>query len=254
MFPMGDIEKTPGDRLREIRENLKLSLREAAKRGEKQITHSHIGKIEKGEQAWSNVGYPVITALARAYEMSPEKLISKAEGRDRRLTKRHSIDHPQRRSTDLRNPTPVGRLVQLQFLGNVSAGLGGDGSAIDDVVYEAVLENYLEDSDPDNCFLLRVNGDSMACEDARKDIPEGVTIIVDGSIRPENGDIVVCELINGGDRVGVLKVYRPNEKFTVLESYNEKHKDIILQGDMRAELKGVYINHIPPGRRRRRKP
>ncbi len=147
----------------------------------------------------------------------------------------------------------LGKIVRLPFRGNIAAGLGGDGEALEHHEYIEVLENYLDGSDPANCFTLRVTGDSMRCDDVEKDIPEGVTIIIDQSIQPLPNDIVVCEFEYEGERIGVLKIYRPEKDHVILKSYNEKHKPIILDEGNPATLRGVYINHIPLGRRSRRR-
>jgi transcriptional regulator with XRE-family HTH domain len=71
---------TPGQRLRDVREVLGLSLREAAARSGR-ISHVAIQKIEKKSGTLESVSLGSLTALARAYNLPVDVVIAIARGR-----------------------------------------------------------------------------------------------------------------------------------------------------------------------------
>lgn len=66
---------TPGERLRQLRERLGLSLREAAKRAET-ISYSTLRNVEQRSGNWEAVEIGTLRALARAYGLTMDELIT----------------------------------------------------------------------------------------------------------------------------------------------------------------------------------
>lgn len=67
-------EHTPGTRLRELRERLGLSLRQAAQRSET-INHNTIHALEQKVGSWDHVEVGTLSALCRAYGIPLDSLI-----------------------------------------------------------------------------------------------------------------------------------------------------------------------------------
>lgn len=134
------------------------------------------------------------------------------------------------------------KTAPIRKLGTVSAGFVAGGDSTDFMEYIDTDIRYLGNSRAENCFWLDVVGDSMACDDVQKKIPEGSEVLVDGSLLdPSPGKIVVCELEVEGIIMNVLKIYKPGRDFTVLESYNSRQQPIVLNGSIKATVKGVVI-------------
>ena len=136
----------------------------------------------------------------------------------------------------------------VRLLGVVSAGTA-TGSMVEDLGRVNVPDAIADRFRLGEIFALEVAGDSMTCEDAHKNIPEGSTAFFHSKLRPEMGDIIVCRITD--PEISILKVYRPGEDYVVLESYNQQHKPIVLTGENECRLEGVYLTHIPRPRRLR---
>ena len=74
--------ETPGDRLRRIRDRLRISTREVARRSEGAVTHAYVSNLENGVSPWSKVSLTTMKGLARAYGMSLKEFISAIEKSD----------------------------------------------------------------------------------------------------------------------------------------------------------------------------
>lgn len=192
-----------------------------------------------------------VLTLLRGYRLSDQEVMRVAERFNLQLPLQFTI-YMQKQENDLLQRELSRRLVDVRHFGIVNAGMSNVEHG-EETGMRAILADYLDGSDPDNCFLLEVSGDSMTCEDVRKSIPPGSTLIVDPTLRPENGDVVVCELEIQGDRTGVVKIYRPIGRGVVLDSFNAEHPPVLLTEDMEVVMRGVVINWIPPGRRSLRK-
>lgn len=89
-------------------------------------------------------------------------------------------------------------------------------------------------SDPKNCFLLKVTGDSMI----NAGIFEGDLVVVDRKKEARNGDIVVA-LVDGGNTVKTL--VKKGGK-TYLKAENPNYSDIIPEENL--EIQGVVLHLI----------
>lgn len=105
------------------------------------------------------------------------------------------------------------------------------------------LEGYRDE----DLFLLDVVGDSMACEEVHKQIPEGSTAIFHARLEPVPNVSIVAVWLEK-EQTGVLKLYTHDDGHVVLRSYNDHHKPIILSPDDRDYLQGVYLTHVAPVR------
>lgn len=74
-------QQTIGERLAAIREKLGYSTRHVAKLSEGTVSHSLIGKLERGAQSLESTSWGVIKGLARAYHMTPEELLDQVQGK-----------------------------------------------------------------------------------------------------------------------------------------------------------------------------
>lgn len=194
-----------------------------------------------------------VMALLNGYKLNKQEMYEAAIKFDLRLPIDFAV---QMRSEAAPIPYAqplLGKLVQVRHLGEVNAGLATNGAYGVEMEKREILADYLDGSDPQACFLLDVTGDSMTCEDIRKSIPAGSTLVVDPTLRPERGDAIVCELEINGDRRGVVKIFQPTGRGVVLDSHNQAHSPILLTEDMECVVNGVVVNWIPPGRKALRK-
>ena len=212
-------------RIRELRQALKLSQVEFAKR---------LGKTRRTIQLWEsgNITPPenVISLIEQTFSVNPEWL-------------RHGRG-------EMFKPKPKSN---LEFLGavpfdfvllpvpvvdtEVGAGRGlyaalSHPSEIKTVWVPKKYANH-------RLFFFRVNGDSMKPRLQNKD---WVVADLDASVK--NGDLVVVELKN--DEIMVKKFRKKKEGFIVLESYNPDYEPIIIKPeDIKNIAKVVLI--IPNG-------
>jgi DNA polymerase V len=90
-------------------------------------------------------------------------------------------------------------------------------------------------------FIVRVQGDSM--RDSR--MFDGDLAIVDRSLMPLNGDIVVVDI--DGERS--FKIWRERQGRVTLAFANPSYPDYVLRDDAEVDVWGVVVNTIGLGRR-----
>jgi SOS-response transcriptional repressor LexA len=97
--------------------------------------------------------------------------------------------------------------------------------------------------DPDDLFILDVTGDSMTCEEVKRSIPEGSSVLFHSKLEPRKGEVVVVWIPELGPKgVGVLKVFsRDKDEEIVLESYNPRGPRLPAQRYPGMRLQGVAI-------------
>ena len=139
----------------------------------------------------------------------------------------------------------------VQYAGIVSAGRLGNSFTEDEVTEVMVPEWIAERYDLSKVYAVDVEGDSMVSEDAKESIPEGsrVFFLSINGVRPNNGEIVSCYLEH--EDINVIKIWRKEDDWITLHSYNRQHKPIILEESTPCRLQGVYLTHIPRGPRLR---
>jgi transcriptional regulator with XRE-family HTH domain len=70
-----------GEKIKELREERGLSVREVAHRSENAFTHSYVSSLENHYASWNHAGLDKLKGFARAFDMSLEDLISFVENR-----------------------------------------------------------------------------------------------------------------------------------------------------------------------------
>ena len=136
-------------------------------------------------------------------------------------------------------------LVAIRDLGTVEGGLKNkvSGYASDGHEYIEVLRSMLGKATPENCFHVKVTGDSMLCADAAKAIGEGSSAIfhiINDRVKPKEGKIVAVWLRE--QNRGIIKVYRQKGDYVILDSFNKSHPPIVLTPG-EGIIQGVYVTH-----------
>lgn len=114
-----------------------------------------------------------------------------------------------------------GRLIPLSLkesvtiLGTVEAGF--PSPAEEELMDTISLDRFLVNN-PDSTFILRVSGDSMS----GAGILPGDMVLVDRSLPPKNGDIVIAQV----DGEWTMKFLRKKGESIILVPANEKYKPI----------------------------
>jgi SOS-response transcriptional repressor LexA len=234
-----------GLRLERRRRQVRKSMDRIDEETDGKLYKQWLYRLENGYKQPDTLTLEEVALLADALEWSPEQLIEAL-----------GLDIPIIPSSDVSfsiGDQLLGELVLLPLVGEVGAGYGTSESEQDVVEMIPIPLSFLEGSKPENCRLRRVTGDSMACEDVQREIPDGATVIYDVTLEPVTGDIVLCRVWEGDVPYVVLKVWDDSKSWVELRSYNEEHPPIILSKGMRCEKIGVYINHLGLGRKERRR-
>jgi SOS-response transcriptional repressor LexA len=135
---------------------------------------------------------------------------------------------------------------RVVYLGEVSAG-NGNSSA--DMKMVSVPTWIAERYDLRDVFAMTVSGTSMVCEQVENTIPEGSLVYFHARLKPHPGEVVCCYLQH--QDMQVVKIYKPERKYTILESYNVEMRDkpITIDEGEPGVLKGVYLSHEVRGPR-----
>lgn len=224
-------ELTAGDRLLQLREQAHLSLREAA--GRSGLSHGHIREIEKIPGKAENMTASTMRGLAIAYGTTVEHIVRIATGR------------PLPPTDDRQLPTSpllvdLGGSVMVRYMGDVSAGLLSVGTD-EPVRMMEIPTAFLGGYAPDDVYALRVNGNSMLSDDARRSIADGSIVLVNEHLQPLAGQLVVVWLHD--QDLGVIKAWNPKGDGVWLVSYNGEHAPIHVDEASPGTLHGVVIGH-----------
>lgn len=182
MFHVRDIPKTPGERLKEIREALDISARKAERLSDPRVTHSNIGKIESGETPWEAVKLSTIRGLARAYGRTPEQLMKEVEGHnsdETALTPHTSLTN----SSDVNNPM-FGRRALDRLI--PSARVHDGGMRVPD--FALVGFNLT------GCTGLSIEDDVLLCERAFIKYERHHSLIISGKEQPEKESLSLIHI------------------------------------------------------------
>jgi DNA polymerase V len=133
-------------------------------------------------------------------------------------------------------PTPLPRVLPLPlFSGKVTAGFP---SPADDYVEKTLDLNELLVQKPAATFFVRAQGESML----GAGIHPNDILVVDRSIEPVPGKIVICAL-NG--ELTVKRLERDNEQWQ-LKAENPAYPDIVIYEALELVIWGVVTNVIHP--------
>jgi len=134
-------------------------------------------------------------------------------------------------------------MAQVPLVGAVSAGRGDS---------EAGFMGFVEvPSDlvrrfQGRLYALRVDGDSMFCDDLPYAIPPGAYVVVSPDLDPQPGDLVVAW--DEENEVAYLKEYRPKQGgYQLLKSWNPEVPPIVVRNGDRVQVQGVvvYVSYSP---------
>lgn len=192
--------ETPGDRLRRLREQRKLGVREVARLSEGAFSHSYVSNLESGVSSWSSASLQIIQGFARAFRMDVHELIREVGGRAEVI------------------PEPPTGTRTLPVYSWVSGGAGLEGG-------EVVDQLEVPDTWTGEFQAYRIEGDSMSPR-----IPDNSTIVVKRTANVRPGQMIVAWV----PEVGML--IKHFERITadgtyVLSSFNPAY-DPIFTRDM----------------------
>lgn len=126
---------------------------------------------------------------------------------------------------------PTVKLYGLRVLGTVQAGFPTE--AEEEQAGTMSMDEFLIQH-PESCYMLTVSGDSMI----EAGIVQGDLVIVDRSITPKNGDIVVAEV----DHEWTMKYLIKMRDKTYLHPANKKYPDIFPKNELR--IAGVVTSVV----------
>jgi plasmid maintenance system antidote protein VapI len=128
---------------------------------------------------------------------------------------------------------------KARYYGDIGAGLRNAMYNIE-VLEEVPIPGWIAARyGEENIFVCTVIGDSMACDSVRDDIQPGTWCYFHAHIKPEIGDVVGVWLEK--HELGVLKIYRPQPDFVVLQSYNHQYRPIIVDNENPGVIQGVLV-------------
>jgi SOS-response transcriptional repressor LexA len=182
-------EHTPGSRLRELRDRLGLSLRQAAQRSET-INHNTIHALEQRTGSWEHVEIGTLLALSRAYQIPLDKLVRFVFIAD---------DAPDISDSLVKGWEELEvhpHWVAFPVFGTVDAGDIGAATPRDDEVAYIPMEHLVRKGAlRENVRVFHVNGSCMVSDEVKrveKNYAPGDFVAVDMARAPEPGDVVVA--------------------------------------------------------------
>lgn len=163
------MNKTPGDRLRELREARGMGVREVARASEGAFGRSYVSSLESGVAAWAKVSLTVIEGFARAFNISVDDLLDYVDGR-----------------ADAHRADELVTNRQIPLYEMVGAGLPDNGGSLIDHV-----DIPLDWRGEYTAYVI--DGGSMSPK-----IPEGAQVVVKRTTSAKPGDIIVCYVPDHG--------------------------------------------------------
>lgn len=199
-----------GDRLKELRTERKMSMRELAVLCD--TSKSAIGMYEKGKRSPK---YETMEAIADTFNVDIDYLLGKSEIRNRFT---HSLESYSVASTVLEGIARPVLTKRLPMLGNVACG--------EPIFANEEHESYIEaNADLDADFCLTAKGDSMI--NAR--IFDGDILFVKAQDTVDDGEIAVVLIDN---EATVKRVYYDKENNVItLVPENPTHKPLRYTGE-----------------------
>ena len=147
--------------------------------------------------------------------------------------------------------THVSQGEKVDHVGTVSAGNGVSGVEVKARSISAP-DWIAAQFDLAFVFAADVTGSSMTCEDVAKSIPEGSVVFFhrpNEKVQPRAGDIVYVHL--QAEDVEVLKLFEPERGHTLLMSYNNTAKPIVVDESNPGVVQGIYLGLEAKGPRAR---
>lgn len=206
------------------------------------VSQPSISQMEKGDVAFKMLfRYPQHRLAAlRTYQLTDTQI--------RKLNDRFNLDLQV-----VMLPEGAQRVTldgpKVRHFGPVNAGLSLTELSKEEVELLSVPDWIADRYDLDQVFSMDIVGNSMACEDVHKSIPEGSRVYFLEGVQPNPGETVCARLFD--ENLHVIKIYKPQQGYAILESYNHEHQPIIVNEDRPGDVVGVYLTHIPRGPRLR---
>lgn len=163
-----------------------------------------------------------LTAISRLVRKSPEWLFFGAD--------------------TVEDISPYRHLVSVKVLSLVQTGCFTDINNVTDPIDVIQIDRAWIPNE--NCFVIRVNGDSMTCEGHPKSLNDGENIVVNPMISPNLGDVVVATADNCQ---ATVKLYVGDEYNKILMPLNPRYQAInsfTFNGN-ECTIIGVVVNVIP---------
>lgn len=208
-----------GQYLKKIRENKNLSLREVNKLTD--ISFTYLNMIEHGKR---NVNPALLRNLAKAYNVDYLDLYEKAGYID-------LIEDEKKKELSMN------KFYMCPVYGRISAGQPNWAEECIEgrLPIDPELMNILN---PEECFFLRVNGESM-----NKVIKNGAYALIRKTDVVDDGDIAVV-LVNGYD--ATLKAFNRQGDFILLEpmSTDSSFKTQVYDKNTEIKVIGKYIGKM----------
>jgi transcriptional regulator with XRE-family HTH domain len=188
-------EHTPGSRLRELRERLHLSLRQAAQRAET-ISYATIRQLEHRVGAWDRVEVGTLSALSRAYGVPLDRLVRLVFlAEDTPDIAEEVIKKPE--DLEVHPEWVAFRAVPASEAGAVGAATPSEGK----VAYIPKEHLVRAGAKVDNVRVFHLDGECLVSEEAQrvsKSFVVGDYVAIDSDREPEPGEVVAswCEVTN----------------------------------------------------------
>jgi SOS-response transcriptional repressor LexA len=214
--------QSPGDRLRQLREDRGLGVREVARLSEGAFTHAYVSNLENGQSAWPKASLTTIRGFARAFNMSVDKLLSFVAGDEQPDEKELAIQALERLEV---HPD----WVAFPVYGAVSAGKNNPDPIDGEVAYFPLEKIIKKGARARDIRVYLVNGDCMISPEAarvEKNIAPYDYIAVDTGSKPRPGDVVVAWWPRE-DKM-VVKRYQVEYEGIVLSPTNPAHPNLVL--------------------------
>jgi hypothetical protein len=146
-------------------------------------------------------------------------------------------------------PVPIpptitkGELVSIRDLGTIQGGLKGLSFSNDDYEFVNVHHDDINGYKPEDCFRVTVTGDSMVSEDVCQKISPGskaIFHVINSRMQPKENDVVAVWL--EVEDIGIIKSYHKTPDYVILNSFNKRHRPIILDERNQGIIQGVLIS------------
>lgn len=199
----------PNERLRKLREELKLSLRDVVKLSENSISHGHISHLERDPAAWKKLGNEKMGALARAYSKTVAELIAYVNNTPYPPKPNIYNDQATMMNPNLRYGTK--KIPKYDWVG---LGPGGRDALIID--YVDIPETWSGDF-----VSYDARGDSML-----PDIPDGTELIIRLQDHADFNEVVLCYAPEEGTLLKVLGGLTEDGTY-ILSSFNTTYGPIL---------------------------
>lgn len=229
------VGSTPGDVLKNLRQELGLSLRQLAQRAG--VSHGTIFQLENHPGEWDYIRVGTLRGLARALNVNLDYLFKVAIGKepqddDERASAIRAAEHLEVHPD----------WIVFPVYGSVSAGEVDPEPDLGDVAYVPREHLLRRGANPETVNIYRVNGDCMISTEAtriEKNYAPGDYIAVDRAKGYEIGDIVVAWWPD--EEKLVIKRYGVERAFITLEPISPGAKRLTLPAEEDVNIIGPVV-------------